>query len=242
MRDIPKDIARVKAIGREARFLKPHLLAALTDVPPAHPLAAQAKAIVEAWDGNAFADAVTSTNLHSGEVIFSTWLSLMLTNTFGDELGARVGEASSNMLIHTLDFALLGNSGVPPSRDYFNGNNPKAVMTATFDQTLALLAAAQGSNPAAWTGPRGSITFIHPIIGVVASIPNSNRATYGQIIVLGRPKITGESIFTLGQSGFLRLVLPSSFAFDPHYMDQLGLFRNFEYKPMRFFRNTQLKE
>ena len=105
-----------------------------------------------------------------------------------------------------------------------------------------MLAAAQGNNPAAWTGPRGSITFTHPIIGTVASIPNSNRATYGQIVVLGRPKITGESIFTLGQSGFLRLVLPSSFAFDPHFNDQLGLYRNFEYKPMRFFQNTQLKE
>ena len=242
MRDIPKDIARVKAIGREARFLKPYLLAALNDVPPAHPLAAQAKAIVESWDGNAFTDAVTSTNLQSGEVIFATWLSLMLTNTFGDELGTRVNEASSNMLIHTLDFALTGDSGVPPSRDYFNGINPKAVMSATFDQTLAVLAAAQGVNPAAWTAPRGTINFSHPLLGVVATIPNSNRATYGQIIVLGRPKITGETIFTLGQSGFIQLVLPNSFAFDPHFMDQLGLFRNFEYKPMRFFQNTQLHE
>ena len=84
----------MKAIGREARFLKPYLLQALTDVPPAHPLAAQAKTIVEAWDGSAFTDAVTSTNLEAGEVIFATWLSLMITNTFGDELGARVGEAS----------------------------------------------------------------------------------------------------------------------------------------------------
>ena len=242
MRDIPKDIARVKALGREARFLKPYLLMALSDVPPAHPLSAQAKSIIEAWDGNAFADAVTSTSLHSGEVIFSTWLSLMLTNTFGDELGARVGEASSNMLIHTLDFALTGDSGVLPSRDYFNGINPKVVMSAAFDQTLAVLAAAQGSNPAVWTAPRGSITFSHPLLGVVASVPNSNRATYGQIIVLGRPAITGESIFTLGQSGFLQLVLPSSFAFDPHFMDQLGLFRNFEHKPMRFFKNAQLQE
>ena len=95
-----------------------------------------------------------------------------------------------------------------------------------------------------WHPPRRAriITFTHPIIGTVATIPNSNRATYGQIHLLGRPKITGESIFTLGQSGFLRLVLPSSFAFDPHYLDQLGLFRNFEYKPMRFFKNTQLQE
>jgi len=242
MRDIPKDIARVKALGRESRFLKPYLLAALNDVPPAHPLGAQAKAIIEAWDGNAFSNAVSSTNLHSGEVIFSTWLSLMLTNTFGDELGPRVSEASSNMLIHALDFALTGDSGVPPTRDYFNGINPKVVMSATFDQTLAILAAAQGANPAVWTGPRGSITFSHPLLGAIASVPNSNRSTYGQIIVLSRPKISGESIFTLGQSGFLQLVLPNSFAFDPHFMDQLGLYRNFEHKPMRFFRNTQLQE
>jgi penicillin G amidase len=242
MRDIPKDIARVQAVGREARFLKPYLLAALNDVPAAHPLAAQAKAIVEAWDGNAFADAVTSTNLHSGEVIFSTWLRLMVTNTFGDELGARVNEASSNMLLHALDFALTGDSGVPPSRDYFNGINPKVVMSATFDQTLAVLAAAQGSNPAVWTAPRGFIAFSHPLLGVVATVPNSNRSTYGQIIVLSRPKITGESIFTLGQSGFIQLVLPNSFSFDPHFMDQLGLYRNFEHKPMRFFKNTQLQE
>lgn len=67
-------------------------------------------------------------------------------------------------------------------------------------------------------------------------------AKYGQIIVLGRPTITGENIFTLGQSGFLQLVLPASFAFDPHFMDQLGLFRNFEHKPMSFFKNTQLQE
>lgn len=242
MRDIPKDIARVKALGREARFLKPYLLLALNNVPPAHPLSAQAKAIVAAWDGNAFPDAVTGGNLHSGEVIFSTWLSLMITNTYGDELGARVNEASSNMLIHSLDFALTGQSGVPPSRDYFNGLDPKAVMTATFDQTLAILAAAQGANPAAWTAPRGAITFSHPLLGIVASVPNSNRATYGQITVLGKPRITGESIFTLGQSGFLKLVLPNSFAFDPHFFDQIELYKNFEYKPQRFFRNAQLHE
>jgi acyl-homoserine lactone acylase PvdQ len=151
-------------------------------------------------------------------------------------------ETNQGLFEATLDFALTGDSGVPPSRDYFNGINPKAVMSSTFDQALAILGAAQGANPAVWTAPRGSITFTHPLLGVVASIPNSNRATYGRIIVLGRPRITGETIFTLGQSGFIRLVLPSSFAFDPHFMDQLGLFRNFEYKPMRFFQNTQLHE
>jgi penicillin amidase len=231
----------VKAIGRESRYLKPYLLAALTAVPPSHPLAAPARSVLETWDGSAFADAVTSTSLDAGEVIFATWLSLMLTATFGDELGSRVGEAGANMLIHVLDQALTGESGVPPSRDYLNGVNPNAVMTAAFDQTLAVIAAAQGPNPSAWTGPRGAITFTHPL-GTVASIPNSNRATYGQIVVLSRPHITAENIYTLGQSGFIGLVPPAGFALDPHFLDQLNLYQAFRYKPMRLYLNAQLTQ
>ena len=134
----------------------------------------------------------------------------MITNTFGDELGARVGEASSNMLIHTLDFALTGDSGVPPSRDYFNGINPKVVMSATFDQTLAVLAAAQGAESCTWTAPSGSITFTHPLLGVVASIPNSNRATYGQIIVLGPAADHGESILLWAKAGSCSWCCPAA--------------------------------
>ncbi|HZB45821.1 MAG TPA: penicillin acylase family protein, partial [Pyrinomonadaceae bacterium] len=242
MRDIPKDIARVKGLGREARFLKPHLLAALDAVPPAHPLAAQARAVVEAWDGNAFADAVTSTTLNAGEVIFATWLSRTIQNTFADELGAQLGEASTNALLHSIDFALTGQSGVPPSRDYFNGASAHAVMSNSFDQVVAAIAAAQGANPAAWTAPRGSIVFAHPIVGVVGSVPNSNRATYAQIVVLDKHGISGENIFTLGQSGFIQFVPPGGFALDPHFRDLLPLYRNFQYKPMRLYKDDRLKQ
>jgi penicillin G amidase len=242
MRDIPKDIARVKGIGREARFLKPYLMAALDVYPPGHPLAGQARQILAEWDGSAFADAVTSTTLLSGEVIFSSWLSAMIAATFQDELGARVGEASSNMLLHALDFALTGTSGVPPSRDYFNGVDPNVMMSAVFDQVVGGLAASLGGDPAGWTAPRGFINFTHPLLGVLATIPNSNRATYAQIVVLSRPRMDAENIYSLGQSGFIRLVLPGTFELHPHFMDQLGLFRSFEYKPMPLYRNTQLHE
>lgn len=242
MRDIPKDIARVKGIGREARFLKPYLLAALEAQPPGHPQAEHARQILADWDGSAFADAVTSTSLLSGEVIFSSWLSAMITATFQDELGARVNEASSNMLLHALDFALTGASGVPPSRDYFNGVSPNAVMSGVFDQVVGGLVASLGPDPTAWTAPRGVINLAHPLLGVLATIPNSNRATYAQIVVLRRPRIEAENIYSLGQSGFIRLVLPGSFELDPHFMDQVELFRRFEYKPMPLYRNTQLHE
>jgi len=208
-------------------------------VPPLHPLASQARTVLEAWEGSAVADAIASTTLQPGEVIFSAWLTRMLTNTFGPALGDSVGEASTNMLIHVLDFAFTGASGVPPSRDYFNGRKPNAVISVTFDEVLAILAAAKGDEPAAWTGPRGDIVFSHPILGTVGSIPTSNRATYAQIIVLSRPKLHGESILTLGQSGFIQFVPPSGFTLDPHFGDQLELYRGFHYKPMRLFHDTR---
>jgi hypothetical protein len=159
----------------------------------------------------------------------------MLANTFSAALGVRVGEASTNMLIHVLDDALGGGSRVPPRRDYFNGADPSAVISASFDEALAAL----GPDSAAWSiRSRGSITFTHPVVGNVASIPNSNRATYAQIVVLSQPKIQSENIFTLGQSGFIRLVPPNGFALDPHFGDQLDLFRLFQYKRMPLLANN----
>jgi len=239
MRDIPKDIARVKGIGREARYLKPYLLDAIAAVGTTHPSGPAAKAILEAWDGSSFADAVASTKLEPGEVIFSTWLDLVRANTFGDELGPKVGETSTNMLLHALDEALGDGSGVPPSRDYFNGVDPNVVMAHTFDQALAILAATFGTlDPSLWTPPRPVTTFSHPIIGPVGTMLTSNRATYAQIVVLSRPTISGENIIPLGQSGFIGLLT----GLDPHFLDQLNLFKNFEYKFMPLYRNVQLKE
>jgi acyl-homoserine lactone acylase PvdQ len=107
---------------------------------------------------------------------------------------------------------------------------------------LTAIAASLGSDPAAWTAPRGTTSFVHPIVGTVGTIPASNRATYAQIVVLSRPRITAENIYTLGQSGFIGLVPPSGFALDGHFRDQLDLYRAFEYKPMQLFRNAQLKK
>jgi hypothetical protein len=222
----------VKGNGREARFHLPYLLAALDAVPPAHPAAGAARAVLEGWSGEAFEDAVASTELLAGELVFEAWLSRALALTFGDELGARLGSASPNMLLHALDFAATGASGVPPSRDYFGGAPWQAVLSAAFDEAVAgLSAAAGGAPPAAWTAPRPTTTFRHPVLGPVGTIPQSNRSTYAQIVAARRSGLEGESIFTLGQSGFASFVPPAGFALDPHFADQLPLYRAFEYKP-----------
>jgi penicillin G amidase len=138
------------------------------------------------------------------------------------------------MLIHVLDHALGGGSGVPPTRDYFNGMNPNAVMSGAFDQALAAL----GSNPSAWsTQLRGIVRFRHtlyPAVPEVATMLDSNRATYAYIVVLSNPTPNSESILSLGQSGFIA----RDGTLDPHLRDQLELYRNFEYKPMRQFADV----
>ena len=235
MENIPKDIARFGSLGRESRYLKQYLLDALAAVPPSDPLADQAIEILNAWDGNQIEDAVESESIQVGEVIFSRWLGDMIFSAFEPALGADLArsEASSNMLLHVLDDALGPGSGVPPSRDYFEGREPYAQISATFDQTLGELRSELGPDPARWTPPRPATNFDHPVIGRVATVPTSNRATYGQIVQLSEQGIVSENIFTLGQSGFIQLVPPNRFELDPHFRDQLPLYRNFEYKPMQ---------
>lgn len=230
MRDIPKDIGRVRVLGREGRYLLPYLFAALDAVPPAHPVAPAARAVLEAWDGSATEDVISSADFSPGEIIFTTWVEILRDNTFIDELGDARGEGDTNVLLHVLDFALTGYSGVPPSRDYLNGVHPYGALSAAFEQAVGSLAAERGGDPSTWTGPRWTITFSHPLLGDVATIPASNRATYGQIVVLdpARPR-AGETILTMGQSGFI----PSGgLGQAAHFMDQLPLYRLFQYKPM----------
>ena len=89
MFDIPKDIARVRELGREARYLRPYLLNALAAVPSSHPLVPQAKTMLEAWNENVVDDALTSTAYDVAYTIFWVWEDKLIHNVFGDELGAQ---------------------------------------------------------------------------------------------------------------------------------------------------------
>jgi penicillin G amidase len=230
--DIARDIARVdKNFGRLSRYLRPYLLQSLDAVPSNHPLAAQARAVVESWSGNKFADAVASTTREPGDVIFTTWLDLMLPAVFADELGADVSRATPNMLIHVLDDALGGGSGVPPSRDYFNGQDPHTVVSNVFTQALNTL----GPSPTGWSNkPRDVVHFRHMLSSVpeIGTIFDSNRGTYAQMVAFSSPLVDARNIFPLGQSGFIAMGPGNTPVFDEHFSDQLTLYRNFEYKPM----------
>lgn len=237
MRSIPKTISRAtQPVGRDSYLILDYLLAALNAVPPTHPLAPAARALLAGWDGYDFPDAVASTTLLPAAVIYRAWLARMLTSTFADELGPVANLASVNMLLHALDQALTGKSGVPPSRDYFNGVDPNRVMSNTFDQILATLAAQQGNDPTAWSSPRPVINFNHSVVGLVGTAPRANRSTWAQVVVMSRHEPYGETQLTLGQSGFIARNADGTFTLDPHFRDQLETFKSFGYKPMPLLR------
>jgi penicillin G amidase len=243
MLDIAKDISRTTPAGggKNSRFLIPYLFHALDVVPSVHPLTQPARAVLEAWDGSLYDDAIASSTLAPGQVVFSTWLRTMFTMVFGDELGANIGTVQGNTLIHVLDDRLGSGSGVPPSRDYFNGADPNAAMSAAFTSALDTL----GPDSSAWsTQPRDVTRFRHalyPAIPEVGAILESNKGSYAQLVVLKNPRIQSENIFTLGQSGFIRRMLTGDAELSTHFRDQLPLYQSFLYKPMRLFVNTRLE-
>ncbi len=144
------------------------------------------------------------------------------------------------MLIHVLDAALGGGSGVPPTRDYFNGADPNQVMSTVFDNTLLAL----GSSASWSTQPRPLIRFRHilfPVVPEAGTVPDSNRASFGQVVVLSTPRIGSESVLVPGESGFIQSTGGTP-VLDPHFNDQLGLAKNFAYRHAALYENLQLQE
>ena len=141
-----------------------------------------------------------------------------------------------------LDDRLRIRIGGAPSRDYFNGADPNAVMSAAFTSALDTL----GPDSSAWsTRPRDVTGFRHalyPAIPEVATILESNKGSYAQLVVLKNPRIQSENILTLGQSGFIRRTATGDAELDVHFRDQLPLCAGFLYKPMRLFVNRRLEQ
>jgi penicillin amidase len=236
MFDIPKDIARVKELGRDSRYVLPYLLNALAAAPSTHPLAPEATALLQSWDQNVVDDAITSTQYDVAYTIYWVWRDKLVHNVFGDEMGAHVKDVDPNVLLHTLDGSA---SAVLPHLDYFDGADRSMVMVRSLEEALDSLSFVFGTNDIGqWVVPRGETVFQHPLGIEIGRIPLSNRSTYAQVVVLNGTGVAGYNIIPLGQSGFIS---PSG-DLDPHFRDQLDLYRNFEYKHMHFYKDAKLTE
>lgn len=231
MRAIAMRIGTIKLLGNETRYVRSYLLSAIERLAPDDPSLQDVAARLGAWDGHLTGDAIAGATLQPEEVLWNTWLTQALLDTFSDELGSYWNEANINTLLHALQGPA---SGVPPSRNYFDRLSTPAIETAdeilvqALREAVDLLTARFGSaDIQTWLDPRPAIRYQHSLGPLCGEIPMSNRASYGQVIELSTP-IRAENILPLGQSAFIS---PAGTP-DAHFDDQLALYRTFQHKPM----------
>ncbi len=220
-------------IGRHdyrADALLPYLLDALAAPGiPADPRLAQAGQILAAWDHRSEEGAV-------GESLFNTWRTLVFSDTLGDELGSYVATLQDpyNSTGDSLLLRILRgpDASLPVARDYFNGAEPDTAMVSSLIEALDALAVQYGTEDMTrWGWDPGTIDFkLGPF--TFAQVPWYSRGSYMQFIELTRPLARGENVLPPGESGTILIGTDGNIALDPHFLDQVSLFANWEYKPM----------
>ena len=158
--------------------------------------------------------------------VFNTWWQVMTDSVFRDDLGTSFQPNVVANLAHRL---VTPDPAVPLLHDYLGGQSVDDAMTASLVTTLDGLHTRFGStDPADWHQPTAQIVWTPLGIGKVPNTIWMNRGTYNQIVHLGKgPRMYGQNVVAPGQSG-----VPTS----PHFADQLPLYANWLYKPMRLHR------
>lgn len=227
-------------------YLLPHFYQAVGSPRPGEPLSRlqEAMGLLSTWDGRDVKETVSDTTLLHAKTLFDTWLAFMVKNTFEDEFKGifpmvPITAQHVNMLLHALEGPL---SALPPSRNYFDDiTTPDRVETASdmivksLNQALDKLSADfKTTNMGQWLAPRPRIDFRHALLGVLFSIPYSNRSTYSLIAEAKKEGVEAVGHFPLGQSGFIGLDTDGKPAFDPHFSDLHPIYRDYKYKATFF--------
>ena len=109
-------------------------------------------------------------------------------------------------------------AGVTLLGDYLHGRDKAAVVYEAFTTALVKLQEAHGENMTEWPYAIGTIDF-----GDIGSVPDRSVGTYCIAAEMTTP-IRAVSVLPPGQSQWKA---------SPHYGDQLGLFRDWDYKKIQ---------
>jgi len=203
---------------------------------------------LSAWDGLALEDAVASTTIKPEQIVFDTWLALLIEKTFSDEF-AEIRDFKGftdhhfNFLLHALQGE---DASVPVSQTYFDDQASRDIIETADDQIVASMKAAIGTltakyssaDPNAWVEPRPDTEIRHlgpPELGVVRAFPGVNSGVYSYIAELkpGNVGYYAVSRFQFGQSGFLGMDADGRPTFEhPHVFSMLKNYVDFEFQPM----------
>lgn len=158
--------------------------------------------------------------------IFNTWWSKWVDHVFADDLGG----ALDPIVVGNLTYRLLADDpALPLLHDYLGPETSGEAMTGSLVDALDALSVQYGSTAMDdWLQPIAVIQWEPMGVGTVPDTIWMNRGTYNQLVHLGKgPELYGENVIAPGQSGD---------PFSPHFADQLPLYANWTYKPMRLDR------
>lgn len=208
--------------------------AAFANAVHAHPTDERMAALemMEQWDGHYVAggpDAwIAGTDIAEAWYLIDAWVRQVAHLTFSDEVGNMGGNRTRfDMLLREINpSATRKNHYRLWQRNFSDPSAPQTmdeIIVAGLDAALAEL------GPGPWgEGQRGSLfygnTFGLPIPGT----PWGARSTYAHIVEYGSEgPVRIESMFPLGQSGFINVDDTGNPVFDPHFFSMKPLFDAF---------------
>ncbi|WP_049927881.1 penicillin acylase family protein [Halopiger goleimassiliensis] len=205
---------------------------------------AEAKAALERWDDYRQADGPGYAGRYPvGYTVFDAFFPRLLERTFAPTFGEEFETALTFLNFRygrpTLMRALYPEeTALDTAVEYFDGDRD-AVFRAAFREAVAALEDEYGPDVAAWradveTDDLGNVVLFGMPVGVgdAGEMPFVNRGTENHFVRIGDEGgvARAENVLPPGNSGYLA---PDGEP-DRHYDDQLALFRDFEYKDLRF--------
>ena len=235
--------------SQTAGYFIPGLIAAIEMKAPNDPQLRQARDLLANWDHRRIDVDGDGRYDSSALVIYDAWLSAMMTHVFSPD---SVGKPLSAMLAYkrsdTYDIGrgpkllarVLAGKGasLPVEADYLGEKSASAVQVEILGDILAQLRAERGDDMAHWSDPILSTQFAtanahsvpqgarDPVI-----VPLAERGTQNHLVELRPDGALGHNVIAPGQAE------DSS----RHVLDQIGLFRDFGYKPM-LFSSTEVRQ
>ena len=231
-----------------ARYFVPYIVAATAGLPATDPVR-KAADLLAAWDMQSSDTDRNGSYDNPATTVLRAWLTPMFRMLLADDLPAGVFSAhvalgyaapvgpspgsvqparASKLLLNALQGT---KSGVPQPYDFFNGQDPNAMIRAALSEAVGSLTKQFGADMSHWLTPVAKHRFATtnaigvPWAGMSEQQETSqylNRGTASYRVILQAGGVSMCSVMPPGQSGF---VDPSGKR-SKHYDDQLVLFEN----------------